>query len=254
MKKLVVCIFFYLCFLYACFYPGEIIEGGFIVERSINGGMNTVSYYEATHASLKSINDALSKAGKKVNLDDTYRIVYGESLKEVGSSGNTGYKFKSMQDGTYLFQKLLKEKKLPDAGDYILTSINNAIPKGFILVAVVYRPHDTIKVVDKYDHGTVKTLTKADPGFYEPYRLDADGNSVDTVVDWAGVSMKIFSQQKNRAIMLTLAANKVFENAVNGDYWEAEQRWIAGQYGAICEEQDQKTCNMLGLRKDFIQQ
>lgn len=238
--------------LYSCFYPGEIIEGGYIFEKGVSQGMNSVSYFAATHASLKSINDAFIKAGKKVNLDDTYRIVYGKSLKEVGASGDTGYKFISMKDGTYRCQELLKEKKLPDAKNYILTSINTAIPKSYILVAVVYRPHDTIRVIDKYDHTTIKTFTKEDLNFYEPYMLDANGNALDTIVDWVGVPMSIFNQQKHRAVMLTLAANKVFENATRDDYWVVEQRWIAGQYGAVCEEQDQKTCNMMGLKKGFV--
>jgi hypothetical protein len=174
-------------------------------------------------------------------------------LKEAGASGDTGYKFISMKDGTHHFQELLKEKQLPDAQNYIVTSINTAIPKGYILVAAVYRPRDTIRVVDKHDHATIKFFTKDDLGFYEPYMLDADGNALDTIVDWAGVPMNIFSQQKHRAVMLTLAANKVFENSTRSDYWEAEQRWIAGQYGSVCEEQDQKTCNIMGLKKGFVQ-
>jgi hypothetical protein len=51
--------------------------------------------------------------------------------------------------------------------------------------------------------------------------------------------------------MLILVANMVFEKETREDYWEAGQLWLADQHGAVCEEQDQKTCNIMGLKKGF---
>ncbi|MGD0276319.1 MAG: hypothetical protein ABSB79_09745 [Syntrophales bacterium] len=89
--------------------------------------MCSVSYFVAANTSVENINAAFIKAGKKVNLDDIYRLAYGKSLKEAGPKGDTGYKFVSMKDGTHLFQKILEDKGMPDSKHYILTSINTQI-------------------------------------------------------------------------------------------------------------------------------
>lgn len=249
--KLLLCSLLCVPFLYSCFYPIEIMEAGIVAEKGVKQGMSSVQYFAAANTSVEDINASFIKAGKKVNLADTYRIAYGKSLKEAGPTGNTGYKFTTMENGTLLFQKILEDKGMLDAKHYILTNISTQIKNGYILVAVVHRPYDTIKVIDKYDKSTIKEFTSKDLGFYEPFRTDANGNALDTIVDWVGVPMRIFTHQKYRAVMLTLSANMVFEKQTRDDYWEAEQRWLTGQYGQVCEEQDQKTCNIMGLKKGF---
>jgi hypothetical protein len=251
-KRILICSFLCVSFLCSCFNPFLIAEVGYDIEKAAGRGMASVSYYAAANTSLEDINSSFVKAKKKVTLDDTYRLVYGKSLREAGPTGDTGYKFTTIKNGTFLFQKMLTAKELPNAGHYILTSIDTEIKNGYIIVAIVYRPYDTIKVIDKYDKATIRVFTSEDRGFYEPFKTDANGNVLDTIVDWAGVPMSIFSQQRYRAVLLTQAANQVFEKASHDDYWEAEQRWLAGQAGAICEEQDEKTCDVMGLKKGFV--
>jgi hypothetical protein len=227
------------------------VETGVVVGKGVMWGMDYVSYFATANTSLENINAALIKAEKKVNLDDTYRLVYGKSLKDAGPQGDTGQIFEHLRDVTVPFQKILKAKGLPSAGSFILSGNNSQKKNGYILFSAVFRPYSTIKVIDKYDKTTIRVLASEDIKFYAPYQKDANGNDLDIVIDWAGIPTKIASQQKYQAIMLTLAANQVFEKKTREDYWEAEKRWIAGAYGAACWERDKKMCHMMGLKLGF---
>lgn len=237
--------------LYACLYPMEVVQTGYVAGDVVAWGMDYVSYFATSHTSLENINAALIKAEKKVNLDDTYRFVYGKSLKEVGSKGDTGQVFEHLREATIFFQRLLQAKGLPNVENYILAGNNSQKSNGFILFAVVYRPNNTIRVIDKYDKKTIHDWKREDIKFYGPFRTDVNGNKLDTVIDWAGIPVEIAGKQKYQAIMLTLAANQVFEKGIRDDYWEAEKRWIAGVYGAACWEKDQKACNLMSLKIGF---
>lgn len=230
------------------------LQTPFNVATGIAQGVASLPYFASADTGIEDINTALIQSNKEVTLEDTYVMAYGKSLAEAGLTGDTGQIFVAMKDATGFFQKILQGHGVPNADKYIIASVDTANEDGYILFAFVYRPYTTITIVDKYDKTTRRTLTREDRSFYDPYRMDADGRSLDTIVDWAGLPIRSYDKQKNQAIMLTLAANRVLEKATRDDYWIAEQRWIEGQFGAVCSEQDQRTCSILGIKKGFMKE
>jgi hypothetical protein len=99
------------------------------------------------------------------------------------------------------------------------------------------------------DKSNVKVLTSQDEDFYEPYQTDADGKEPDTIIDWAGVPNDSLEIKKYRAVMLTLAANYVFEKKTCDDFWEARILWLEGKYGVMCNKRDQEMCTLSESRK-----
>ena len=197
-------------------------------------GISAMPYYLST--SLDTINKGLIASNAKVTLDDTYESAYGKRISRVPESGDTGEVFQRMKHASEYFQKVLNRYGVRDAEHYILTSIDTANSKGFTLFAVVYRPMDTIKVIDKYDGVTVRTFSRTDRLYYEPFAKDVDGRPVDTVIDWSGMPRELIKTQKAQAVMLTMAANVVANEKKSPEYWDAEKRWIAGEFEDITEQ------------------
>jgi hypothetical protein len=47
---------------------------------------------------------------------------------------------------------------------------------------------------------------------------------------------EIIKTQKAQAVMLTMAANVVVNEKKSPEYWDAEKRWIAGEFEEITEQ------------------
>jgi len=197
-------------------------------------GISALPYYMSTN--IHDINQGLIDAQASITLDDTYDSAYGTRLSQVDKNGETGEIFRRMKRATESFQTVLKRYGVTDADRYILTSIDTADNAGFTLFAVVYRPADAIRVIDKYDGSTVRHFSKTDRLFYEPFQVDATGKPLDTVIDWAGIPGEFVKTQKGQGILLTLAANAVVDGKRSPDYWQTEKRWIAGEYQDIIQK------------------
>ena len=197
-------------------------------------GISSVPYYLST--SLRDINKGMIQAQAKITLDDTYESAYGKRISAVPESGDTGEAFTRMKHATEYFQRVLSRYGVRDANRYILTSIDTANNMGYTLFAVVYRPYTAIRVIDKYDGKTIRSFTKEDRLFYEPYERDINDQPVDTIVDWAGLPRDFIKTQKAQAILITMAANAVVNEKKSPDYWDIEKQWIAGEYRTIVEQ------------------
>jgi hypothetical protein len=208
-------------------------------------GVAAVPYYAGT--ALGDINAGLIKAQAKVTLDDTYESAYGKRISQVDPSGDTGEVFRRMKHASEYFQKILQRHGVKDSSSYILTSIDTANNKGYTLFAVVYRPAKSIAVIDKYDGKTVRNFTSDDRLYYEPFKTDANGKSLDVIVDWAGIPTAQYETQKQQAVLLTLAANAVASEKMRTDYWAAEKSWTDGQYEDLMKDQSQRTEKAMGL-------
>jgi len=196
-------------------------------------GISSVPYYLSTN--LHQINQGMIDAQASITLDDTYESAYGKRLNQVPETGETGEVFRRMKHATNYFQKVLKGYGVRDADRYILTSIDTATNKGYTLFAVVYRPLDTINVIDKYDSNYTRNFYKKDRLFYEPFENDINGRPLDIIVDWAGLPKEFTKTQKAQAILITMAANAVVEGRKSHDYWETERSWIDGKFLEITE-------------------
>lgn len=224
---------------------GHLILSPLQIATGLLEGVSSLPYYAAT--SLNAINEGLVKAQAKITLDDTYEGAYGKRLAQVNPEGDTGEVFRRMKHASEYFQKVLKQHGVEDAQHYILTSIDTANKDGFTLFAVVYRPTDAITVIDKYDGKTVRKFTREDRLFYEPFREDVNGKPLDKIVDWSGIPTESYKTQKEQAVLLTLSANAVASGKSRSDYWNAEGRWIAGEFIEITNQQNKKVEKALGL-------
>ncbi|MFN0316130.1 MAG: hypothetical protein ACKVQA_13965 [Burkholderiales bacterium] len=224
---------------------GHLILSPLQIAAGLVEGVASLPYYAST--SLSGINDGLTKAQAKITLEDTYDSAYGKNMREAGPEGDTGQVFRRMRNASEDFQRVLKQYGVPNSERYILTSIDTANKEGATLFAVVYRPVKEITVTDKYDGKTVRRFAPEDRLYYEPFEKDANGNSLDVIIDWAGVPAEYYKTQKQQAVLLTLAANAVVEGRRRTDYWAAERGWIAGQFGEILKQQDEKVRKSLQI-------
>jgi len=224
---------------------GHLILSPFQIAAGLLEGVAALPYYAGT--SLKAINDGLNKAQAKVTLDDTYESAYGKRLDQVSPDGETGEVFRRMKHASEYFQKVLKRYGVPDPQNYILTSIDTANKDGATLFAIVYRPARTITVIDKYDGKTVRAFTSEDRLFYEPFQTDINGKPLDVIVDWAGVPVEYYKNQKQQAVLLTLAANAVADGRKRSDYWAKERQWISGDFTTVLKQQNDKVQKSLGI-------
>ncbi len=197
-------------------------------------GISSIPYYLSTN--VQDINKGMIAANAKITLDDTYESAYGKRINAVPETGDTGEMFRRMKHASAYFQKVLSRYGVPDANHYILTSIDTANSKGYTLFAVVYRPTGQINVVDKYDGTTIRNFTSDDRLFYEPFARDANGKSLDAIIDWAAMPREFINTQKAQALLLTMAANSVANEKRSPDYWDIEKRWIAGAFQEITEQ------------------
>jgi len=152
-----------------------------------------------------------------------------------------------MKHAKQSFQTVLQRYGVFEADRYILTSIDTADSAGYTLFAVVYRPCDSIRVIDKYNSQQIHRFAKEDRLFYEPFKQDADGKPLDAIIDWAGIPKELVKIQKGQGIVITLAANSVVNQKRRPDYWENETRWIAGDYLGIVEKQMSDVRQRMGI-------
>jgi hypothetical protein len=208
-------------------------------------GIASVPYYLSTN--LNEINKGLVQAQAKITLDDTYESAYGRRLTEVPESGDTGMVFLRMKHATEYFQKVLRQYGVADSQRYMLTAIDDNSGK-YSLLAVVYRPLDSIQVIDKYNDGrTLRNFTSADRLFYEPFKQDANGKVLDTVIDWAGLPKEVITTQKAQAVLITLSANAVLSGKKSPEYWDMERRWLGGGAHQVVEERGSYMRSKMGL-------
>jgi len=95
---------------------------------------------------------------------------------------------------------------------------------------------DLVTVIDKYDQRTTRTFHREDRLFHEPFQHGINGEPLDTVIDWAGLPRTATATQKGQALLITMAANAVLEDRRSPDYWEAEKRWLRGDFLQVIEE------------------
>lgn len=206
----------------------HLILSPFQIAAGLVEGIASIPYYLSTN--IHQINQGLIDAQAKVTLDDTYESAYRKRLSQVPGDGNTNEVFRRMKHATKYFQTVLNRYGIVDADRYILTSIDTANSEGFTLFAVVYRSSDFIEVIDKYNKKTLRSFSKDDRLFYEPFKKDIDGKNLDIIIDWTGLPKKYVQPQKAQALLITLAANAVINGKRSPEYWENEKRWIAGDY------------------------
>ena len=213
---------------------GYLVASPFLIAAGLLEGISALPYFIATD--LHAMNQSMLESQARVTLDQTYQHAYQKPLKDVPESGDTGKIFRHISEATEHFQRVLKGYGVEDYDRYILTAVRTADPEGFTLYAVVHRPVDTIRVLDKYGRRRVRMLHPTDQQYYQPFENDVNGAPLDVVIDWAGVPRTSIKTQKGQAILMTLAANSVLINRRSDDYWEAEPRWIAGEYRTIVAE------------------
>ena len=148
-------------------------------------------------------------------------------------------------------QNILESKGVNEFQNYFLTSIDTAISDGFILIAAIYRPCNTIAVFNKFNFLARQTLTAEDPAFYRAYRTDNSGKPLDIVYEWSALPIECVSYQAYQAILLTLTANKILEKKPDNDYWREERQWIAGNHLSVLVKQDIQVSQTLGIEEGF---
>jgi hypothetical protein len=227
---------------------------GYALVKSLDVGAPALPYYAYSGTSLESINDEFVNAKAKVTIEDTYTYGYGKSFKDVPPDGDTGQKFTDMATATRYLQNILKAKGVRDSGSYFLTSIDSAKSFGFTLIAAVQRKNEKPEVFDKFGASSQNVFTCDDPPFYQPYRYDCKGKPLDTVYEWAALPNDCYEKQGHQAILLTLTANKLLEKQQKTNYWDAERKWIAGNYKSVVVDQDNMVCQQLGIEKGYTKQ
>jgi hypothetical protein len=223
---------------------GHLLLSPIQIAAGLLEGIASVPYYLST--SLQEINQGLIAAQADITLDDTYESAYGKRLSQVPESGETGVIFRRMKHATQFFQTVLKQYGVADSNHYILTSLEES-SREYTLLAVVYRPFDTIEVIDKYEGQRIRSFSLTDRLFYEPYAQDSNGNRLDTVIDWAALPLDATQTQKAQAIFMTLAANSVLNDKKTPDYWDIERRWLKGQAREIVEQHATEMNRRMGL-------
>lgn len=96
------------------------------------------------------------------------------------------------------------------------------------------------------------TVGLNDPAFYSPYQKDAAERTLDSVIDWAVLTTDCYKKQIHQAILVTMEANKIIENQAKPGFWEAKEKWLAGGYMEVFENQDRQTCAVLGIEPERV--
>lgn len=221
---------------------GHLILSPFMIVAGLLEGVSTVPYFVS--ADLHEMNRAMVEANSQVNLERTYQYAYKEKIEDVPASGDTGKIFRHLSAATEHFQRVLKGYGVEDYAHYILTGIRTADREGYTLYAVVYRPDVVVHV---REGGTTRTLQPGDFDYYKPILRDANGRPMDVIIDWAGVPRTTIRTQKGQAILMTIAANSVLVNRRSDDYWNVEQRWVAGEFKDIVAERKRYLDKRMGV-------
>ncbi len=222
--------------------------------KGLDVGTPALPYFAYSDTTLEVIDKEFKTANARVTIEDTYKYGYKKPFKNLPPDGDTDQTFTDMETATGYLQSILKNKGVPDPENYFLTSIDSARSFGFTLIAAVHRPDEKVTVYDKFGASSEKTITCDDPSFYQPYRFDCEGGPLDTVYAWAAVPNDCFEKQGHQAILLTLTANKLLEKRPKPDYWEAERKWIAGNYKSVVVNQDYMVCQALGIESGYTEQ
>jgi hypothetical protein len=224
---------------------GNLILAPFMVVTGLLEGIASLPVFLSS--GVHELNRTLVAANAQVNLDDVYRGAYDTPLKDVADNGDTGAVFHEMRSATVHFQSMLHRQGVKNAQHYLLTAVRSADRDGYTLYAVVRRAHGLIEVRSEYDPNTSRTLSAIDLHYYRPYARDAQGRSVDEIVDWAGLPRTAIATQKGQAILLNLAANSVLNRKRSNEYWRIERRWMTGDYRVIAETQQSALRARMGL-------
>lgn len=216
-------------------------------------GAPALPYFVYSKMSLPLLNEEFKNSNALITLEDTYDAAYGFSFNDVPADGNTGQDFDNMETASRYLQNILKSKGIKNSQNYYMTSIDTANADGYILIAAIYRPTDTISVFNKFDFLARQTLTAKDPEFFQAYRQDDTQNDLDIVYEWAALPIECVSYQAFQAILLTLTANKILQQTSDYDYWRKERQWIAGNHLSVLVKQDMKVSQALGIEKGFAQ-
>jgi hypothetical protein len=208
---------------------------------------------------LAELNQALLQANA-VSLDDSYKATFGVSIKDervqqksgdvFGQEGLYGrYRPEAMREANNAFQRLLVSQGMPEdtARHYVLVgNYAHAWSRGHILLAVVYRhPGARPLRVKSRRTGIVTTFRPDDRGWHEPHERDVDGQAIDEVIDWAAMEYKLLRQDKVVATLMVLATEAVKSGKRAPDYWQAEERWVAGETAAVMRESAEKVKHAL---------
>ena len=219
--------------------------------EAVSVGAPALPYFVYAKITLPAINAAFKNANAKITLEDTYQAAYHSSFEDVPADGNTGQAFTDMKTASRYLQNILKYQGIVDFQNYFMTSIDTANATGFILIAAVYRPAETISVFNKFNFLARQTLTPEDEAYLRAYRIDVDQNPLDTVCEWAALPVECVSYQIYQAVLLTLTANKILEKNARPGYWSEERQWIAGNHLSVLIKQDIQVSQALGLEKGF---
>ena len=215
-------------------------------------GVAALPYYACAEIPLETLNAALVERGAPVTLEDTYRYAFEMDWNSIQPHAVSGQRFYNMQSPSFYFQKLLKAFGVGDAENYIITNITTEWKRGMYLMAVIYRPQSQITVLDKFDGKSIRIYKTTDKGFYQPFRTDYYGRQLDKIIDWSVVPSDSTTQRQHQAVFYTLAANSILNYRSRADYWEAETRWLAGEYAAVALEQDTRVARSMHLDEGFI--
>lgn len=224
---------------------------GLSAAKGTEAGLPSLPYYTFSKEGLIRLNNEMVDYNVPFTLADTFKAVYGMDLNDFNPTGYKEQLFTNMKEATESFHKILKSKNIQNSENYILTSVDTARDEGFMIFAAVYRPGLKITVADKYDPSITRTLTPDDLEFFLPYHTDINGTGLDKVYEWAALPVDSYSRQSRQAVLLTLTANKVIRKTAKPEYWEAEKKWIAGDYKSVVVEQDKVYTEFLGLKNGF---
>ncbi|MBS3758454.1 MAG: hypothetical protein KGY61_07300 [Desulfobacterales bacterium] len=223
----------------------------YTIREALEVGTSALPYYAYSDMSLEELNRHMQKAGTRVTIEETYEFAYGKLFSRVPPDGDTGQLIDDIDVATEYFQRILAGNNVEDADHYYLTRILDPKNEKYTLFAAVYRPYAYIRVYDKRNPSEAVTLTQSDPEFYIPYKKDVDGETLDTVYEWFAISTQCYAKQRNQAILFTLAANEVLKKTPRPGYWEAEKKWLSGDYMDVLVAQDKDVCRAVGVEPGF---
>ncbi|HTO48461.1 MAG TPA: hypothetical protein VML91_12555 [Burkholderiales bacterium] len=211
---------------------------------------------------LDDLNRSLREA-QAVTLDDSYRATFGVSSladprvdKRTGEVAGENFGFgqnrpEAMLEATHAFQRLLVSQGMPEerARHYVVVGDYTYVrSRGHLLVAVVYR-HTAMEPfrVRSKETGIVTTLRPEQMGWRSAYERDVSGQVIDEVIDWAGIEYASLRQDRVVATLMVIAAESVKSGKRSPEYWQVENRWIAGATTQIMAESSGKVKRALAL-------
>ncbi len=95
--------------------------------------------------------------------------------------------------------------------------------------------------------GIVTTLRPEQMGWRSAYERDVNGQMIDEVIDWAGIEYASLRQDRVVATLMVIAAESVKSGKRSPEYWQVENRWIAGATTQIMAESSGKVKRTLAL-------